>query len=147
MDITPDIARDGRFHRIEVRVKAPGLKVSARRGYASPRGRTAEERKRDEAAKRAREARRPDSDKTSTALREVLGSPMQQSGLSFAVHAAPFKHTQKEASVALAIDLDGDRLQFAPPNEKGLLANQIELSFFSLSDRARGWPERGRSST
>ena len=44
----PTTARDGRFHRIEVRVKRPGLRVSARRGYASPRGRTPAERKRDE---------------------------------------------------------------------------------------------------
>ena len=49
------------------RIKRPGLRVAARRGYGSPRGRTAEERKRDEEARRAREAKRPNADKTSTA--------------------------------------------------------------------------------
>jgi VWFA-related protein len=133
----PTHPRDGRFHKIEVRVKRPGLKVLARKGYASPRGRTVEERKRDEEARRAREARRPDADKTSAQLRDVLFSPMQQSGLTFTVQAAPFKNTPKEASVALAIELDGDRLQFAPPNEKGQFANKIELSFFSLNEQGK----------
>ena len=144
----PTHARDGRFHKIEVRVKdRPGLKVSARRGYASPRGRTAEERKRDESRERAREARRPDSDKTSSAAARGAGSPMQQSGLSFAVHAAPFKHTQKEASVALAIESMAIGCQFAPPNEKGLLATRSSCRSSASATRARGWPERGRSST
>ena len=133
----PNHPRDGRFHKIEVRVKRPGVKVQARRGYAAPRGRTAEERKRDEAARRAREARRPDGDKTSTELRDLLTSPMQQSGLTLTVAAAPFKNTPKEASVALAIEFDASKLPFTPPNEKGLFSNKLELSFFSLSDQAK----------
>src|SRR5919106_3740833 len=72
----PNHPRDGRFHKIEVRVTRPGLRVEARKGYASPRGRTTEERKRDEAARRARDARRPDADRTSEQLRELLTSPM-----------------------------------------------------------------------
>ena len=40
------------------------------------------------------------------------------------VQAAPFKNTAKEASVALAIEIDGNRLPFNPPNEKGLVAEQ-----------------------
>ena len=89
----PTHPRDGRFHKIEVRVTRPGLRVEARRGYASPRGRTPEERKRDEAARLARDARRPDGKRTSTPLIGALTSPIPQSGLTFAVHAAPFKHT------------------------------------------------------
>ena len=49
---------------------------------------------------------------------------MQQSGLNFTVQAAPFKNTPKEASVALAIEIDGKRLPFSPPNEKGLVREQ-----------------------
>jgi VWFA-related protein len=33
-------ARDGRFHKIELRMKRPGLRVSARKGYVSPRAKT-----------------------------------------------------------------------------------------------------------
>ncbi len=130
----PTHPRDGRFHRIEVRIKRPGLRVAARKGYGSPRGRTAEERKRDEETRRAREAKRPNADKTSAELREILTSPLQQSGLNFSVHAAPFKNTQREASVALAIEIDGERLTYSPPNEKGLVANKIELSLYGVTD-------------
>ena len=133
----PNHPRDGRFHKIEVRTKRPGLRVMARKGYGAPRGRTAEERKRDEEARRAREERRPNADKTSTALRDVLTSPLQQSGLNFTVQAAPFKNTQKEASVALAIEIDGDRLQYAAPDAKGIAANKIELSLYGVNDSGK----------
>ena len=133
----PNHPRDGRFHKIEVRVKRPGARVQARKGYASPRGRTVEERKRDEAARRAREARRPNADKTSEQLRELLTSPMQQPGLTLSVQAAPFKSTTKDASVALAIDIDGSRLQYASPDAQGRQANKIELSLYGISDSGK----------
>ncbi|HET9467892.1 MAG TPA: VWA domain-containing protein, partial [Vicinamibacterales bacterium] len=50
----PDDREAGRFHRIDVRVKRPGMKVIARRGYAAPRAQTLDDRKRDEALRRAR---------------------------------------------------------------------------------------------
>lgn len=133
----PPTERDGRFHRIEVRVKRPGLRVSARRGYASPRGRTASERKRDEEARRAREARRGAVNNTSPELRDALNAPLQQSGLTFTVQAAPFKHTQKEASVALAIEFDAGRLPFTQPDTAGLVTNTLELSFFGINENGK----------
>jgi VWFA-related protein len=133
----PTHPRDGRFHKIEVRVSRPGLKVEARRGYASPRGRTAEERKREEEARRAREASRPNADKTSSELRGVLNYPLQQTGLNFTVQAAPFRNTPKEASVALAIEIDGSRLPYEPPDAKGLVANKVELSFYGVNDQGK----------
>ena len=87
----PTHPRDGRFHKIEVRVKRPNLRVEARKGYASPRGRTPEERKRDEEARLARDARRPDGKRTSTPLLTALASPIPQSGLTFTMQAAPFR--------------------------------------------------------
>jgi hypothetical protein len=130
----PTHPRDGRFHKIEVKTKRPGLRIMARRGYGSPRGRTAEERKRDDEARRLKEARRPNADKTSAPLREILTSPLQQSGLNFTVQAAAFKNTQKDASVALSIEIDGDRLPYSAPDEKGVVANKIELSLYGVSD-------------
>jgi hypothetical protein len=133
----PTHPRDGTFHKIEVRVKRPGLRVEARRGYASPRGRTPEERKRDEEARQARDARRPDGRRTSTPLVGALTSPIPQSGLTFTVQAAPFKHTAEQASIALAIEIDGSRLPFAEPDAKGMVANKIELSYFGLNDQGK----------
>ena len=133
----PTSARDGRFHRIEVRTKQPGLRVTARRGYASPRGRTPAERKRDEQVRRAREAKRGTANNTSPELRDALDAPLQQSGLTFTVQAAPFKHTQKEASVALAIEFDAARLPFTQPDTAGLVSNTLELSFFGINEDGR----------
>jgi VWFA-related protein len=134
----PNHPRDGRFHKIEVRVKRPGLKVTARKGYASPRGKTADERKRDEEARRARDAKKPLADKTTSQLREVLASPLQHSGLTLSVHAAAFRNsaTKKDASVALAVEVDGNRLPFNDlPN--GLASNQLEVSLFSLTEEGK----------
>jgi VWFA-related protein len=133
----PTQARDGRFHRIEVKTKRPGVRIMARRGYGAPRGRTAEEKKRDDEARRLKEARRPNADKTTSALRDLLTSPLQQSGLNFTVQAAPFKNTQKEASVALAIEIDGDRLPYSAPDAKGISANKIELSYYGLNEMGK----------
>ena len=133
----PSPARDGRFHKIDVRVTRPGLRVSARRGYASPRGRTPAERKRDEDSRRAREARRGAVNNTSLQLRDALDAPLQRSGLNFTVQAAPFKYTQKEASVALAIEFDGEPFPFATDDNAGLATNTIELSFFGINQEGK----------
>ena len=133
----PTHPRDGRFYKIEVRVKRPNLRVVARKGYAAPRGRTPEERKRDDEARAARDARRPDGKRTSTPLLTALASPIPQSGLTFTVQAAPFKNTANEASIALAIELDGSKLPYSEPNAKGTVSNKIELSFFGLNAQGK----------
>ena len=133
----PTQARDGRFHRIEVRVKRPGLRVSARRGYAAPRGRTQSERRRDEEARRNRDARKGGANNTSPELRDALNTPLQQSGLTFSVQAAPFKLNQKEASVALAIEFDGKALEFAAKDSGAVFANNLELSYFGIDQNGR----------
>ena len=133
----PTHPRDGRFHKIEVRVKRPNLRVEARKGYASPRGRTPEERKRDEEARLARDARRPDGKRTSTPLLTALASPIPQSGLTFTMQAAPFKNTANEASIALAVEIDGSKLPYSEPNAKGTVSNKIELSFFGLNAQGK----------
>ncbi len=141
----PDIKRDGRFHKIEVRVKPqPGqakLSVSARKGYASPRGKSPEEKAKEDAAKLARDSKKAGAVQTSVELRDVLNSPLQQSGVTLAVQAAPFKSSPKESSVALSIEIDPTRLNFKPAkvkaksgNDVDVYENTIELSYFSVND-------------
>jgi VWFA-related protein len=139
----PSHPRDGRFHRIEVRVKRPGLTAVARRGYPSASGATREERRLEALNRWARERRTGGETDTSVELRSALNSAVQQPGLTLAVQAVPFKGPAKDASVALAVELQGAELEFQPqPN--GLVANSIEVSFFALNDDGR--PQRGTRS-
>ncbi len=126
--------RDGRFHKIEVRVKRPGLRVSARKGYVSPRPMTPEETLKQE-RERERVRGRSGSAQTSTELREVLRQPLQRNGLTLSLHAAPFKGPSRQASIALAVELDASRLNFIEQNST--FADAVELSLFALDERGR----------
>ena len=95
-----DTRRDGRFRRIQVRVKRPGLTVRARKGYTAPKG-------------KAQPTTTLANTKTSPALREALDSPIPISGLALSVFAAPFKGTAPNASIAVTIEIDGRALSFA----------------------------------
>ena len=72
----------------------------------------------------------PAGDTTSTELRGVLESALQQRGVSVSVQAAPFRNRDNEASVALAIEVDGARLPLSPPGT-------LEVSFYSVNDQGR----------
>ena len=139
----PAHPRDGRFHRIEIKVKRPGLIAVARRGYPAPSGSTREERRLEALDRWARDRRSGGANDTSPELRGALNTPVQQPGLTLAVQAVPFKGPAKDASVAVAIELQGAELEFLPqPN--GLLADTIEVSFFALNDDGRA--QRGTRS-
>jgi hypothetical protein len=107
-----------------------------------PRGRTPADRKRDEESRRLRDAT-CGGEQHSPELREALGTPLQQSGLTLSVQAAAF-NTRREASVALAIELDGDRLEFTPNDNGAVFANSIEVSYFGVN--AEGRPQRATRS-
>jgi VWFA-related protein len=130
-----DARNDGRFHKIEVRAKRPGLRVSARKGYVSPRLQTAEERQRQE-RERERGRGRAGETQTSNELREILNQPLQRNGLTLAVHTAPFKGAARQASVAVAIEVDAARLHFSEQPNKSF-ADGLELSLFALDERGR----------
>lgn len=71
----------------------------------------------------------------SAELRDVLDTPLQQSALTLSVHAAPFKHTDKEASAALTIEIDGESLRL--PSDRASVSNSLELSFFGINDQGK----------
>lgn len=107
----PSDKRDGKFHKIEVRVTRPGLTVRARRGYVSPRGNRPTPKQTDKGP--------------SPELLEALNSPIQVSGLTMHVFAAPFKGTAPNASVAFGVELRGRDLSLAP-------GNKVELTFLAI---------------
>lgn len=130
-----DARRDGRFHKIEVRVKRPGLRVSARKGYVSPKPVSDDDRRRQE-RDLERGRGRAGAVETSTELRAILNQPLQRNGLTLTVQAAPFKTESREASVAVAVEVDASRLHFAQQPNK-TFADGIELALFALDERGR----------
>jgi VWFA-related protein len=78
--------RDGRFRRVEVRVKRPELQVQSRRGYFAPSD------------------NRRDTKQTSVAL-AVLNSPIPVTGLTISSAATMFRGEANKASVVTTMEV------------------------------------------
>jgi VWFA-related protein len=112
--------RDGRFRKVEVRVKTPGLRVRARRGYVAP----------VVSAKKETDKGTDGAAKTSPDLRQALDSPLPVSGLTITAFAAPFKGAGNNVAIAMAIEVDGANMAFKQ-NDKGLFANELEVALYA----------------
>ncbi len=102
--------RDGRFRKIEVRVKRPGLRVRSRNGYFEARG------------------RRPNqtpSTKVSPALAEAIGSPLPVNGVPIKVFAAPYKGAAPNAAVAFVAEVDVNNFEFV--EKDGTFSETLEV--------------------
>jgi VWFA-related protein len=109
--------RDGRFRKIEVRVKRDGVEVRARKGYTAPKG-------------KAPTHKAPADDKASPELRQVLDSPVPLSGLTIRAYAAPFKGPAPNASIAIGVEAEGADLNFT--EKEGKFVNDFELSAVAI---------------
>jgi VWFA-related protein len=109
----------GKFRKIEVRVKRPGLRVKARRGYMAPNPKN---------STKAREA--PAASGVSPALRAALSNPLPIGDLPMRVFAAPFKGTGRNGSVLLALEIDGPSLRFQ--ERDGNFQDKIEVSIAAV---------------
>jgi VWFA-related protein len=105
--------RDGRFRKIEVKVRRPGLEVRSRRGYTAPRG------------KAPAPPKVPVDDQATPQLREALNSPLPISGLTLRAFAAPFKGTGKNTAVTVTVEAEGRDFGFG--EKDGRLVTDLEL--------------------
>jgi VWFA-related protein len=113
----------GRFRKIEVRVKRPGLRVRARRGYVpiDPR--------------RAKAPERPVASGASNALKAAMASPLPVGDLPLRLFAAPFKGSGRNGSVLVALEIDGTRLGLEERN--GVFNGKLEVSIAAVDYQGR----------
>ena len=93
----PQMAKPGKEHRIDVRVKLPGAAVRARRAYVTPGPAKAS----TEGSKNA-----PKTKATPEVL-DALSSPIPISGLTMYAYAAPFRGPGQNASVLVGTEIRG----------------------------------------
>ena len=110
--------RDGRFRRIEVRVRRPGLQVRARRGYVAPRGRAPNT--------------RPPANATplDALIGSALNSPIPVTGVPLSLSAAAFKGTAPNASVALVLEMRADAFRFT--EKAGTFLDRVQVAFSAV---------------
>jgi VWFA-related protein len=112
--------RDGRFRKVAVRLSRPGLEVRARKGYVAARGR----------------ANTPPPPKEGSAeLREAINSPIPIAGLTLRTFAAPFKGAAPNASVLVAVEVDGADLKFI--EKGGVFQNQLDVTTLAYDDKGK----------
>jgi VWFA-related protein len=99
---------DGKFRRLDVRVKRPGLRVHTINGYLAPRERVAEVPKK-------------------AGVVELLSSPLAISGLPMRLVAAPYRDQGEEATIAAALEIDGDALVFDKKDDA--FTAQLEVGY------------------
>lgn len=118
--------RDGRYRRLEVRARQPGLTVRTRDGYIAP------------------VQSRPDARAvaaTATGIRDVIASPLANGSVPMTVFAAPFKGSKgKAALVLITAELDASRLDLSDTD--GRRRGRIELAAAAVS--AAGKLTRGQ---
>jgi VWFA-related protein len=113
-----------KFLKIDVKVKRPGVSVRARSGFLPPDPRATE---------RAREVDVQAG--TSPALKASLSKPVPIGDLPFRVFGAAFKGSGKNASVLLALEIDGSSLRFE--ERDGRFNEKLEISIVAADQRAK----------
>jgi len=100
--------RDGKFHKIEVKVTRPGLTVRSRKGYVATRTSTPK-----------------DDGKTAPELKAALASPLPVSALPMAMTAAVFKGPEGKGAVVLSTLIGARDLPLVEKN--GTFNNDLEV--------------------
>ncbi len=122
--VTDPKQEPGKFRKIEVKVKRPGLRVRARRGYLPPD---------PKAAAKKREAETKAG--TSPALVAALNNPLPVGGVPMRVWAAPFQGTGKNPSVVIAVEVDGPALKYR--QQDGRFVEDVEVSIIAADHNGK----------
>jgi VWFA-related protein len=108
----PPSDKAGKFHKIEVRVRRPDLRVRARQGYVTPKPAST-----DVSKPNAKAPAAAANNAITPRLREAADSPLPVSGLALKVFTAPFKGAAPNASVLLGIELRGRDMRLDPADK------------------------------
>jgi VWFA-related protein len=122
---------DGRYVRVEVRTKRPGLTVHAREGYVA--------RSREEQLARERVQSSP------TPLEAALGNPLTASGVPMRVFATPFRGSGKNATVMLTVEIDARSLELTAGN--GVYTGTLDLRYVATDAKLKVYPEVRHNAT
>ena len=124
--ISDPSASPGKFRTIDVKVRKPGLKVRARRGYV-PADLTVAE-KRDHGLKPG----------TSPAVAAAIMNPVPVGDLPVRVWAAPFKGKGKLGSVAIAVEINGSALKYQQKDDRFLEDLEVSIVAADHDGKIRG---------
>jgi len=117
--------RDGRYRKLQVRVKRPGLMVRARNGYFAARGRASEP--------------KPSTSKAlNVAIDEAMGSPLPTPGVPMKVFAAPFKGAAPNAAVAMAVEIDASKFDYT--EKDGTWFEKVEVVSTATDANGKVYP-------
>jgi len=116
--------RDGKYRRLDVRVKRPGLVVRARDGYLAPTGRAA--------------APPPAAKTISPALADAIGSPLAVPNVPMRLFAAPYKGEGDTAAVAVAVEIDASGIVLEENN--GTFTGKLEVAYAATSASGKVFP-------
>jgi VWFA-related protein len=110
--------RDGRAHKLQVKVSRPGLEVRARSSYKAPRGKPTE--------LDTIWARRG----TPAPLVGLLQSPLANSGLPLTVQATSFRGAEGRARVMVAVQVAAQSFRFT--EKDGVFHDVLEISSIAV---------------
>ena len=118
--------RDGRFRRVQVRVRRPGLTVVSRAGYVAPSGRP------------PKPAAPPGSKSLLPAVATAVAAPLPTPGLPMRVVAIPYRGTGRMADVQLVVEVDAARLALV--ERDGKFTGSVDVAWTAVRADGRRIP-------
>jgi VWFA-related protein len=118
---------DGRYVRVQVTTKRPGLTVHSRDGYVAP----------------TRKEKQQNAGKSDTAPKPVaaaLASPLQTGGVTLHVSAVPARGRGHDANVTVVTEIDASSLGLVRSRD-GVYSGAIDLRYIATDAKRRIFPE------